>query len=92
MTRRQEPQRFAGKVTEKLLPRRAPEQLEPLAWQSRLSQRASSTLSGAALFASMPPDRLDHPAGSFGGLCASLQQRHPQGALTPHAWQPRRPP
>jgi hypothetical protein len=90
MTRLQEPKRFAGKVKEKLLTLFAPEQLEPMAWQSRFIQRSSSTLRGADFFALMTTDMLDNPAVSFGGLCAMLQPRHPQAAMPPQALQQRR--
>lgn len=89
MTRLQEPKQFAGKVKEKLLTLFAPEQLEPMAWQSRFIQRSSSKLTGADFFALMTTDMLDNPAVSFGGLCDILQQRHPQAAMTPQALQQR---
>ena len=89
MMRQQEPKRFTGKVTEKLLTLFAPEQLEALAWQSRFIQRASSTLTGADFFALMTTDMLDNPAVSFGGLCDLLAQRPPEAAMTPQAFQQR---
>jgi hypothetical protein len=89
MTRRQEPQQFPGKVKEKLLTLFAPEQLEPLAWQSRFIPRVSSKLTGADFFALLTTDMLDNPAVSFGGLCDLLTQRHPEAAMTPQALQQR---
>lgn len=89
MTRQQEPKQFTGKVKEKLLTTFAPEQLETLAWQSRLIQRASSKLTGTDFFALMTTDMLDNPAVSFGGLCDILSQRHPEAAMTPQALQQR---
>jgi hypothetical protein len=89
MTRRQDPQRFTGKVKEKLLTVFAPEQLETLAWQSRFIPRASSKLPGADFFALMTTEMLDNPAVSFGGLCDILSQRHPEAAMTPQALQQR---
>ena len=89
MTRRQEPTRFAGKVKEQRTALFPPEQLETLAWQSHCIQRATSKLTGAAFFALRTTEMLDNPAVSLGGLCAMLQQRHPQAAMTPQALQQR---
>jgi hypothetical protein len=89
MTRRQEPQPFAGNVKEQLTARCAPEQLEALARQPHFVQRATSTLTGADVFAVMTTDRLDNPAVSLGGRGDLLQQRNPPAVMTPQALQQR---
>ncbi len=89
MRRRQKPIRFPGNMKEHLTTLCTPEQLETLAWQSQLIQRASSKLTGTDFFALMTTDMLDNPAISLGGLCDLLQPRHPQAAMTPQALQPR---
>jgi hypothetical protein len=85
MKRKQELTSVATKVKGKLTHVFDPNQLEPLAHQSRFIQRSTSKLQGKDFVELLTTEMVENAAVSLEGLCDILQQLNPQAAMTPQA-------